>query len=113
MKTTSQSLSSEFRVQSSESGFRVQSQKIESLLFLTDEPDEHLYINIANAIVAYGRQTLPLLKEKLGQTTDSYLKERIESFEESRNILADEIAAVVGNNSDASELISRIRNLTI
>ena len=64
MKTTSQCQS--------------QSHKIKSLIYLLDEPDEHLYINIANAIVAYGRQTLPLLKEKLGQTTDSYLKERIE-----------------------------------
>lgn len=64
MKTTSQCQS--------------QSHKVKSLIYLLDEPDEHLYINIANAIVAYGRQTLPLLKEKLGQTTDSYLKERIE-----------------------------------
>ena len=64
MKTTSQCQS--------------QSHKIKSLIYLLDEPDEHLYINIANAIVAYGRQTLPLLKEKLGQTTDSYLKERID-----------------------------------
>ena len=55
-----------------------QSQKIKSLIFLLDEPDEHLYINIANAIVACGEQSLPLLKEKLNQTTDSFLKERIE-----------------------------------
>ena len=55
-----------------------QSQKIKSLIFLLDEPDEHLYINIANAIVACGEQALPLLKEKLNQTTDSFLKERIE-----------------------------------
>ena len=70
MKTTSQSLSSE-------SGFRVQSQKIESLLFLTDEPDEHLYINIANAIVAYGEQVLPLLIEKRNSTTDAFHRERL------------------------------------
>ena len=55
-----------------------QCQKIKSLIFLLDEPDEHLYINIANAIVACGEQALPLLKEKLNQTTDSFLKERIE-----------------------------------
>ena len=84
MKTTSQSQSSEFKVQSSEfkaqsseSGFRVQSQKIESLLFLTDEPDEHLYINIANAIVAYGEQVLPLLIEKRNKTTDAFHRERL------------------------------------
>ena len=64
MKTTSQCQS--------------QCQKIKSLIFLLDEPDEHLYINIANAIVACGEQALPLLKEKLNQTTDSFLKERIE-----------------------------------
>ena len=66
MKTTSQS--------------QCQSQKLESLLFLLDEPDEHLYINIANAIVSCGEVALPLLKNKLGQTTDSYLKERLESL---------------------------------
>ena len=66
MKTTSQS--------------QCQSQKLESLLFLLDEPDEHLYINIANAIVSCGEVVLPLLKNKLGQTTDSYLKERLESL---------------------------------
>ena len=64
MKTTSQS--------------QCQSQKIKSLIFLLDEPDEHLYINIANAIVACGSQALPLLIEKLEQTTDSFLKERLE-----------------------------------
>ena len=86
MKTTSQSSefnvqsqsqSPEFNVQSSESGFRVQSQKIESLLFLTDEPDEHLYINIANAIVAYGEQVLPLLIEKRNKTADAFHRERL------------------------------------
>lgn len=66
MKTTSQCQS------------QSQSQKIKSLIFLLNEPDEHLYINIANAIVACGEQSLPLLKEKLNQTTDSFLKERIE-----------------------------------
>ena len=70
MKTTSQ-CQSQCQRQS-------QCQKIKSLIFLLDEPDEHLYINIANAIVACGEQALPLLKEKLNQTTDSFLKERIE-----------------------------------
>lgn len=65
MKTTSQS-----QCQS-------QSQKIKSLIFLLDEPDEHLYINIAKAIIDCGEQVLPLLKEKLEQTTDSFLKERL------------------------------------
>lgn len=78
MKTTSQSQSSELRVQSPESEFRVQSQKIESLLFLANEPDEHLYINIANAIVAYGEQALPLLMQKKDSATDDFLRERLE-----------------------------------
>lgn len=80
MKTTSQSQSqsSELRVQSPESESRVQSQKIESLLFLVNEPDEHLYINIANAIVAYGEQALPLLMQKKDSATDDFLRERLE-----------------------------------
>ena len=53
---------------------------LESLLFLTDEPDEHLYINIANAIVAYGEQVLPLLRNKLGNTTDGFHIKRLESL---------------------------------
>ena len=78
MKTTSQSQSSELRVQSQSSESRVQSQKIESLLFLANEPDEHLYINIANAIVAYGEQALPLLMQKKDSATDDFLRERLE-----------------------------------
>ncbi len=75
MKTTSQS--SELRVQSQSSEFKAQSQKLESLLFLTDEPDEHLFINIANAIVSYGEQALPLLMEKRDSATDVFHRERL------------------------------------
>ncbi|MBR5146604.1 MAG: transglutaminase family protein [Bacteroidales bacterium] len=53
---------------------------LESLLFLTDEPDEHLYINIANAIVAYGEQVLPFLREKLEKTTDGFHAHRLENL---------------------------------
>ena len=51
---------------------------LDSLIFLTDEPNEHLYINIANAIVNYGVMALPLLKKKLEETTDLSHRERIE-----------------------------------
>ena len=54
--------------------------KIKSLMFLVDEPDEHLYINIANAILSCGDVALPLLKEKLAQTAEPYVKERLESL---------------------------------
>ena len=71
MKTTSQSPSP------SPSLSQSPSLKIKSLMFLVDEPDEHLYINIANAIVACGDAALPLLKEKLDQTTEPYVQERL------------------------------------
>ena len=59
----------------------IQSSKVlDSLIFLLDEPDEHLYINIANAIVAYGEQALPLLKEKMELTTDDCQRERLENL---------------------------------
>ena len=51
-----------------------------SLMFLTNEPDEHLYINIADAILAYGNRALPSLKEMLKNTLDSFHKERLESL---------------------------------
>ena len=69
MKTTSQSPSPSLS--------QSPSLKIKSLIFLVDEPDEHLYINIANAIVACGDAALPLLKEKLDQTTEPYVQERL------------------------------------
>ena len=53
---------------------------LNTLLFLVDEPDEHLYINIANAILNYGESALPLLKEKLEHTTDFYIGKRLESL---------------------------------
>ncbi len=62
-------------------GLPIPNQKtLDSLMFLIDEPDEHLYINIANAIVAYGEKVVPLLKNRLEQTTESYLKERLETL---------------------------------
>lgn len=53
---------------------------IDTLLFLTNEPDEYLYANIANAILSYGNQALPLLNEKLKLSTDPYQKERLKSL---------------------------------
>ena len=53
---------------------------LKSLMFLTNEPDEHLYINIANAIFDYGEKALPLLKEKLKETSDPFHRERLESL---------------------------------
>lgn len=53
---------------------------LDALIFLTDEPDEHIYINIANAIVNYGENILPLLKKKLNETADVFHKERLENL---------------------------------
>lgn len=53
---------------------------IESLVFLTDEPDEHLYINIADAIVSYGETILPSLRNKLNQNLTPYHRRRLESL---------------------------------
>ena len=61
----------------------VSAQMLNSLIFLTDEPDEHLYINIAAAITNCGEEALPALKKKLDETTDQYHRERLESLVES------------------------------
>lgn len=53
---------------------------LDSLLFLTEEQDEHLFINIANAIISYGEKALPLLKEKLEKSDDVFIQQRIESL---------------------------------
>lgn len=53
---------------------------LNTLMFLIEEPDEYLYINIANAILGYGEAALPLLKEKLEVTNDNYLRERLSSL---------------------------------
>ena len=50
---------------------------LSSLMFLADEPDERLYIDIANAIINYGEVPLPYLKKKLDETTDNFLVERL------------------------------------
>ena len=51
-----------------------------SLMSLTDEPNEHLYINIANAIINYGETALPYLKDKLKETTDNLHVERLKNL---------------------------------
>ncbi len=53
---------------------------LDSLVFLTNEPNEYLYLNIANAILEYGNEALPLLNEKLRYSTDLYHKERLKSL---------------------------------
>lgn len=53
---------------------------LDSLMFLTNEPDEYLYLNIANAILEYGNDALPLLNKKLNCSTDIYQKERLKSL---------------------------------
>lgn len=53
---------------------------LSSLMVLTDEPDENLYISVVNAILAYGNEALPSLKEMLKNTLDSFHRERIESL---------------------------------
>ena len=50
---------------------------LNSLMLLTDEPNEHLYINIANAIINYGESALPYLKKKLDETSDIFHIERL------------------------------------
>lgn len=53
---------------------------LDSLMFLTEEKDEHLFINIANAIVSYGEKALPSLKEKLEKSDDIFLQHRLEAL---------------------------------
>lgn len=56
------------------------SKMLESLMFLINEPDEHLYNNIADAIVSYGNEALSPLKKKLSMSNDISQQERIESL---------------------------------
>lgn len=51
---------------------------LNSLMFLTDEPDEHLYNNVAEAIVSFGGKAIPLLKKKINDVCDLYHKRRLE-----------------------------------
>ena len=73
MKTTNIS-------QPSQSSFKSLSTTLRSLIFLTDEPDEHLYINIADAILGYGADALPFLKKKIDEVEDSCHRRRLESL---------------------------------
>lgn len=50
---------------------------LDSLIFLTDEPDEHLYNNIADAIVSYGNEAIPSLRKKMSVSNDIFQQERI------------------------------------
>ena len=53
---------------------------LDALLFLTEEPDEHLFINIAEAIVSYGEKALPSLKERLEKSSDGLHHQRLETL---------------------------------
>ena len=53
---------------------------LDALMSLTDEPDEHLFINIADAIISYGEKALPSLKKKLNNSSDDKLYRRLESL---------------------------------
>ena len=53
---------------------------LNSLICLTDEPDEHLYINIADAIVSFGEEALPSLKQKINNTNDLSHRQRLEQL---------------------------------
>ena len=66
---------------------------LDALMSLTDEPDEHLFINIAEAIVSYGEQAMPSLQEKLEHTHDIILQHRLESMIDSieRNCLSQKL----------------------
>lgn len=58
----------------------ISSSTLKSLIFLTDEPDERLFVNIANAIVACGEKALPSLKEKLDNIADPSQMSRLENL---------------------------------
>lgn len=53
---------------------------LNALMFLTDEPDEQLYEQIAEAIISYGNHALPLLKTNLNNSTDLYHRQRLNSL---------------------------------
>lgn len=57
--------------------FSPPSKILDSLIFLTDEPDEHLYNNIADAIVLYGNDAIPSLRKKMSVSNDIFQQERI------------------------------------
>ena len=50
---------------------------LDALLFLSEEPDEHLFINIAEAIVSYGEKALPSLKERLEKSSNGLHHQRL------------------------------------
>lgn len=53
---------------------------LDALILLTDETDANLYKYIADAIISYGTEALPLLKKKISTSNDMYQQERIESL---------------------------------
>lgn len=53
---------------------------LNSLIKLTDEPDETLYNEIARNIMNFGMAAIPLLKKHLGNNNNDIQKERIESL---------------------------------
>ncbi|MBQ5689643.1 MAG: transglutaminase family protein [Bacteroidales bacterium] len=53
---------------------------LDALMFLTEEPDEHLFINIADAIISYGEKALPSLKDKLQKSNDGLHHQRLETL---------------------------------
>lgn len=53
---------------------------LETLMFLSDEPDNSLFDIIAEAIISYGENALPFLRKKIELTEDSFCHERLESL---------------------------------
>ncbi len=53
---------------------------LDALILLTDETDINLYKYIADAIVSYGTDALPLLRKKISTSNDICQQERIESL---------------------------------
>ncbi len=53
---------------------------LNTLIKLTDEPDETLYNEIAKNIMNFGMTAIPLLKKYLGDNINDIQKERIESL---------------------------------
>lgn len=53
---------------------------LQALMSLTDEPNESLYNIIADAIISYGKEILPLLKNNLPNAKNNCHYQRIESL---------------------------------
>jgi len=54
--------------------------ELEALASLLDEPDAHIYKEIYEKILSFGKDALPVLENKWESTSDAYVQKRIENL---------------------------------